>query len=151
MFNLFNDDDFSSYKNFMKSFEEFFNKPFLNDFSSLEDFDVEFDGDETNKWYKKTYTSKDGKIKMVKFYQTNLGINHFDSKNELLNLKNELEECIKEQDFENAVILRDKIKNYETNKTVIQDLEKQLEESIRTQNFEKSIELRDKINNLKNK
>ena len=57
--------------------------------------------------------------------------------------------AVEEQDFEQAVELRDKIKNLEENKEKISELNKELEECIKTQNFEKAIEVRDKLNSLK--
>ena len=64
-------------------------------------------------------------------------------------LKNELQTAINEQDFETAVVLRDKIKQVEKNTTKLNQLESELSETIKSQDFEKSIELRDKINKLK--
>jgi protein-arginine kinase activator protein McsA len=53
------------------------------------------------------------------------------------------------EDFEEAVKLRDQIKNLETNQEEIQKLELELKESIKEQNFEKSIEIRDQLRKLR--
>ena len=69
------------------------------------------------------------------------------SKAEYLNIK--LERAIEMEDFEEAVKLRDQIKNLETNQEEIQKLELELKESIKEQNFEKSIEIRDQLRKLR--
>ena len=57
--------------------------------------------------------------------------------------------AVEKQNFEEAVELRDKIKNLEENKEKISELNKELEDCIKIQDFEKAIELRDRINTLK--
>ncbi len=97
-------------------------------------------------WEKKTYKSEDGSITFT--YITNVKGN-LNKSDELDLLKQRLEMAVEEQNFEDAVELRDKIKNLEQNKEKISKLNKELEECIKTQNFEKAIELRDKIKSLK--
>jgi protein-arginine kinase activator protein McsA len=53
------------------------------------------------------------------------------------------------EDFEQAVKLRDQIKNLGTNQEQIEKLELELKKSIEEQNFEKSIEIRDHLRKLK--
>ncbi len=141
MNNFFND----------KEFNDFINQFFKNNqFDSSYFFGVpktDSGKNEFGDWMKKTYTSKDGNIKIVNFYQTNS--EKFDSDDEISQLKNDLNKSVESQDFETAVILRDKIKNLENNKNEIEKLEKELKVTIDTQEFEKSIKLRDKINKLK--
>ena len=69
------------------------------------------------------------------------------SKEEYLKIK--LERAIEKEDFEEAVRLRDQIKNLGTNKEQIEKLEAELKKSIEEQNFELSIELRDKLKKLR--
>ena len=57
--------------------------------------------------------------------------------------------AIEDENFEEAVKLRDEIKNYETNQDSINKLEFELKKSIEEQNFEKSIEIRDELKKLK--
>lgn len=120
-------------KNFDKLFNELFNSenPFFGGLNNLE---------------KRTYKSEDGSITFT--YITNVKGN-LNKSDELELLKQKLEMAVEEQNFEQAVELRDKIKNLEQNKEKISELNKELEECIKTQNFEKAIELRDKINSLK--
>lgn len=63
-------------------------------------------------------------------------------------LQKELDECIKEQDFERAAILRDEIKNLTKNKSKIVELQKELEKVIQEQNFERAIEIRDELKKI---
>jgi excinuclease UvrABC helicase subunit UvrB len=63
-------------------------------------------------------------------------------------LQKELDECIKEQDFERAAILRDEIKNLTKNKSKVTELKKELEKVIQEQNFERAIEIRDELKKI---
>lgn len=100
----------------------------------------------TNDWDKKTYHSPDGSISFT--YITNKRGNLTKS-DEITLLKQKLDMVVEEQNFEEAVELRDRIKNLEENKEKISELNKELEDCIKTQNFERAIEVRDKINSLK--
>jgi protein-arginine kinase activator protein McsA len=120
-------------RNFDKLFNELFNSenPFFGGLNNLE---------------KKTYKSEDGSITFT--YITNVKGN-LNKSDELDLLKQRLEMAVEEQNFEDAVELRDKIKNLEQNKEKISELNKELEDCIKTQDFERAIEVRDKINSLK--
>lgn len=120
-------------RNFDKFFNEFFNSknPF---FGGLNNFE------------KKTYRSEDGSITFT--YITNVK-GDLDKSDELSLLNQKLEIAIEEQNFEEAVILRDKIKNLENNKEKINNLKNELDECVKNQNFERAIELRDELNSLK--
>ena len=119
--------------------------PFLKNFPEF----PELFGEDKGKWTKKTYTSKNGLVSCYVYStKTDKESNPTDY---TIELKNDLEKAVNEQDFETAVVLRDKIKNLESNLEKIKKLEDELSESVKTQNFEKSIELRDKINKLKSK
>ena len=120
-------------RNFDKLFNELFNSenPFFGGLNNLE---------------KKTYKSEDGSITFT--YITNVKGN-LNKSDELDLLKQRLEMAVEEQNFEDAVELRDKIKNLEQNKEKISELNKELEDCIKTQDFERAIEVRNKINSLK--
>ena len=66
----------------------------------------------------------------------------------LKNLQKELDECIKKEDFEKAVELRDKIKNLKNNSTKIENLKKEMDIAIQEQNFERAIEIRDQLKKI---
>ena len=95
---------------------------------------------------KKTYRSEDGSIVFTYITNKNPELNESD---EISQLKNKLNYAVESQNFEEAVELRDKIKNLEQNKEKISGLKKELDECIKTQNFERAIELRDELNSLK--
>jgi protein-arginine kinase activator protein McsA len=95
---------------------------------------------------KKTYMSEDGSMSFT--YITTKG-HRQDGSDELFRLKQKLDLAVEEQKFEDAVVLRDKIKNLEENVEKINDLNKELNHCIKTQVFERTIEVRDKINSLK--
>lgn len=101
--------------------------------------------DENGDWTKETYTSPDGKI-----FITNFVRNGSSNKSSGINsLKRKLQMAIEEENFEEAVKLRDEIKTYESNQDSINKLEMELKKSIEEQDFEKSIEIRDQLKKLK--
>lgn len=101
--------------------------------------------DELGDWKKETYVSPDGKI-----FVTNFVRNGETNKSSGINsLKRKLQIAIEEENFEEAVKLRDEIKKYESNQDLINKLESELKKSIDEQNFEKSIEIRDQLKKLK--
>jgi len=69
-------------------------------------------------------------------------------KNEHQTLEKQLELCVKNQAFEKAVELRDKIKNLKNNSSKIDNLKKEMEIAIKEQNFERAIEIRDELKTL---
>lgn len=104
--------------------------------------------DEIGDWTKETYTSPDGKIFITNFVRN--GDSHNSNKSSGINsLKRKLQIAIEEENFEEAVKLRDEIKTYESNQDSINKLEMELKKSIEEQDFEKSIEIRDQIKKLK--
>jgi len=105
-------------------------------------------------WEAKTFESPDGSYKYTSYVKVFDLSDIFDenkskemSKAEYLNIK--LDRAIEMEDFEEAVKLRDQIKNLGTNQEEIEKLELELKESIKEQNFEKSIEIRDQLKKLK--
>lgn len=119
------------------SFDDLFNKKYNYVNTSS------FSGDD---WVEKKFKSPDGKITFTYFSRTNKFEPTLD---EIGQLKSELETAVESQDFEQAVVLRDRIKNLEKNKQQILDLESKLKECVKSQDFEKAIEYRDQINKLK--
>jgi protein-arginine kinase activator protein McsA len=57
--------------------------------------------------------------------------------------------AVEEQNFEDAVKLRDEIKNLEINQEKISELKNKLDECVKNQDFESAIEYRDQIKSLK--
>ena len=69
-------------------------------------------------------------------------------KNQIKDLETQLETCVKNQEFEKAAELRDKIKNLKNNSSKIDNLKKEMEIAIKEQNFERAIEIRDELKTL---
>jgi excinuclease UvrABC helicase subunit UvrB len=105
--------------------------------------------DENGNWKKETYSSNDGMIQITSFVRTSEGGERKKDTNSLESLKKQLQRAVQNQEFEQAVELRDKIKTLEQNKEKIIDLELQLKKAIDLQEFEKAIELRDELKKLK--
>jgi hypothetical protein len=104
--------------------------------------------DELGDWTKETYRLPDGRILITNFIRTNSSHGSNQSSG-ITSLKKKLQLAIEEENFEDAVKLRDEIKNYESNQDSINKLETELKKSIEEENFEKSIEIRDQIKKLK--
>ena len=99
-----------------------------------------------NNFEKKTYLSEDGSMSFTYITTKGGGQNGSD---EISRLKQKLDLAVEEQKFEDAVVLRDKIKNLEENEGKINKLNDELNDCIKRQDFERAIELRDKIKSLK--
>ena len=139
-----------SNKEFNKRFEEilkdlFGEKPLGSFFDKIDLIDNVSDFKKIMK------TPKDGIFTSIIFFNPESG---FKKSNEnphqkVVNaLQKELDECIKEQDFERAAILRDEIKNLTKNKSKIVELQKELDYCIKEQNFERAIEIRDELKKI---
>lgn len=68
---------------------------------------------------------------------------------EVSDLKSQLDEAVKNQEYEKAAELRDQIKELEITQNKINDLNAELEKAVKNQEYEKAAELRDQIKNLK--
>ena len=135
------------FRNFNRLFRE------LNSFDELFDmkpFDekenVENGVDNDGEWEKRTYVSDNGLFSYT--YLTRKS-KYNKPKDEMFNLKKELDLCVENQEFEKAVELRDKIKKLEENKEELLKLNNELNECIKNQDFERAIVLRDTIKKLK--
>jgi len=140
---------FGNFSNFnrifreLESFDELFND--LTPRRGKEN--VQSGSDDNGEWEKRSYVSDNGLFSYTYFTRKSNSTNK--NKNEINNLKLELDECVEKQDFEKAVELRDKIKKLEENKEELKELNKELEDCVKTQDFERAIVVRDKIKKLK--
>lgn len=100
----------------------------------------------TNGWNKQNYVSPDGSYSLTIMSKGFSSPNHND---EISMLEKKLNLAVEEQNFEEAVILRDKIKSLKENGEKIKEIEDKLQECIEKQDFESAIEYRDKLNKLK--
>jgi excinuclease UvrABC helicase subunit UvrB len=132
-------DIFEEFDSMFNQFDSIFN-------GSSKDYKVESGTDEIGDWKKETYLSPSGSIFITNFVRTSNNTNNNSSVNQL---KSKLQKAIDDENFEEAVKIRDEIKNHEKNQDSIKKLELELKKSIEEQNFEKSIELRDQLKKLK--
>lgn len=140
---------FSNFSNFnrilreLESFDELFND--LTPKRGKEN--VQSGIDDKGEWEKRSYVSDNGLFSYTYFTRNGNTLNK--DKNEINNLRLELDECVEKQDFEKAVELRDRIKKLEENKEELKVLNKELNECVKNQDFERAIVVRDKIKKLK--
>lgn len=123
----------------LSKFDDFLNKVPNKDFSeSLGD------------WKSFIKTSKDGLFTSVIYIFDPMEESQelSDNKKKIKSLQRELDECVKNQNFERAAILRDEIKKISENKSRINELQKELEKVIQEQNFERAIEIRDELKKI---
>jgi excinuclease UvrABC helicase subunit UvrB len=108
-----------------------------------------------NDWTKESFESPDGSyrytsfVKVVDlsdFYNQDIDDKKM-SKEEYLTYK--LQQAVENEDFEEAIKLRDQISNLKSNQEEIEKLELDLKEAIKLQDFEKAIKLRDELKKLK--
>jgi excinuclease UvrABC helicase subunit UvrB len=147
-----------SNREFNKKFEEILKDLFGDRFRPITPLESFFDKiriddlpENLDDWKSFIKKSKDGIFTSIIFFNPESG---FKKSNEnphqkVVNaLQKELDECIKEQDFERAAILRDEIKNLTKNKSKIVELQKELDYCIKEQNFERAIEIRDELKKI---
>ncbi len=109
---------------------------------------IENGTDELGNWTKETFMSEDGSVHITSFIRT--GGNVKSNDNSVINdLRQKLKVAVESEKFEDAVKLRDQIKNLENNSEKIKNLESELKIAIKEENFEKAIKLRDKLKQLK--
>jgi excinuclease UvrABC helicase subunit UvrB len=108
-----------------------------------------------NDWTKETFESPDGSYRYTSFVKV-VDLSDFYnqdvddkkmSKEEYLTYK--LQQAVENEDFEEAIKLRDQISNLKSNQEEIEKLELDLKEAIKLQDFEKAIKLRDELKKLK--
>jgi excinuclease UvrABC helicase subunit UvrB len=101
-------------------------------------------------WSEKSYESPDGSYKTTSYVKVFDLSELFDkSLTKKDELKMKLNKAIEDENFEEAVKLRDELKNLEVNQKEVEKLELELNQAIKTQNFERAIELRDELKNLR--
>jgi excinuclease UvrABC helicase subunit UvrB len=100
--------------------------------------------DENGVWTKQTFTSEDGSTTITNFVRTD----GFGSRTKTESLQDLLKSAVEEQNYEEAVKLRDEIKKMEKNKDKIESLKNELNKHVKDQDYEKAIEVRDEIKKL---
>ena len=149
MFNLFGRNHGKSLKQLMDELNEMMN----DDWSSFTRMDInELKGtDELGDFETETFESPDGSMKYtIRTYK--IGGSPKPNKEEsgsLESLKKQLDTAVKKEDYQLAIYLRDKIKNFENDQAEIKKIEDELKACVEAQEFEKAIELRDQLRKLK--
>jgi excinuclease UvrABC helicase subunit UvrB len=106
--------------------------------------------DDSGDWKKETFTSNDGMFTVTSFTRVyGKDLNSSKQISEIDLLKSNLDLAVKNEEFEKAIELRDKIKNLETNSKNIKELEEKLNLAIKSEDFEQAIKIRDEIKKLK--
>jgi protein-arginine kinase activator protein McsA len=143
------DNDF--YKKFEKILDEIFggkHKPTI----PLESFLDNLKYDELNTDFSKLRNSvrktKDGIITSIHFVINPNTKWSASNSNTRRDLETKLNECIQNQDFEQAAKIRDEIKELQKNKGKIETLKKEMEIAIEKQDFERAIEIRDELKKI---
>jgi len=143
------DKDF--YKKFEKILDEIFggkhkpSTPFESFLENLKYDDLDTDFSKLRNSVRKT---KDGIITSIHFVinpNTQWSAPNFKTKKDL---ESKLDECIKNQDFEQAAKIRDEIKELQKNKGRIETLKKEMELAIEKQDFERAIEIREELKKI---
>ena len=155
LFNLF-DSLFSDKEKYESFYNQITNKLTPSLGSTKTESGVNEDG---SKWYKTTFTSNDGSYSSTSYvsslndwYSNSTNdVNPTSEVTEIKNLNIALNKAVETQNFEEAVRLRDLIKDYEKNSEKVNDLKSKLEYAISTQNFEEAIKIRDSIKKLETK
>lgn len=149
MFNLFGRNHGKSLKQLMDELNEMMNE----DQSLFTRMDInELKGiDELGEFETETFESPDGSMKYtIRTYK--IGGSPKPNKEErgsLESLKKQLDTAVKNEDYQLAIYLRDKIKNFERDQEEIKKIEDELKACVEAQEFERAIELRDQLRKIK--
>jgi len=148
MFDLFGKR--KSLKEIMNELDEMIGS-FNHEFSSITDEEPQSNegSDKNGGWKTETYTSPNGMFRYVITTNGTPNKKSPEETDEISLLKKELQDCVERQEFERAVEVRDKIKNFEKNQDEIKNLQTKLDDAISNQDFESAIKLRDKLNKIK--
>lgn len=142
-------------KEFYKKFEQMLNEIFGGKHKSSTPFESFLDNlnlSELNTDFSKFRNSvrktKDGYVTSVYYFVNSDGNWSAPEKNNKSDLQERLEECVRNQDFEQAAKLRDQIRDLEKNSNRINELKQELELAVEKQDFERAIEIRDELKKI---
>ena len=149
MFNLFGKNHGKSLKQLMDELNEMMNED--QSFFTRMDINEMSGSDELGDFDSETFESPDGSMKYtIRTYK--FGGSPKPKKEErgsLESLKKQLDTAVKNEDFQLAIYLRDKIRNFEKDQEELKKLEDELKDCIETQDFERAIELRDQLRKIR--
>ena len=148
MFNLFGRNHGKSLKQLMDELNEMMNE----DQSLFTRMDLnELSGrDDLGEFETETFESPDGSMKYtIRTYKIGGSPKPKKGDGSLESLKEQLDKAVKKEDYQLAIYLRDKIKDFEKDQAEIKKIEDELKACVEAQEFEKAIELRDQLRKLK--
>jgi excinuclease UvrABC helicase subunit UvrB len=126
-----------------KKFEEI-----LKEVLKLDSNDNSPNENTNGRWRKVVKTSEDGLTSIQYIMDNFFGEWSEPNRDELKDLEKQLDYHIKNQEFEQAVIIRDKIKEIKNNSSKVKELKRELEHAISKQDFERAIEIRDELKKI---
>jgi len=151
MFNLFGRNHGKSLKQLMDELNEMMNEDQSSLFTRM-DINGLSGTDELGEFETESFESPDGSVKYtIRTYKIG-GSPKQPNKEErgsLESLKKQLETAVKKEDFQLAIYLRDKIKNFEKDQEEIKKIEDELKACIESQDFEQAIGLRDQLRKMR--
>ena len=145
--------NFNYFKNFDELMRDLLNESINYDLGSkylVGKSKTEKGTDENGEWVQTTYESPDGSYSYTNFVRVGNNTKKTESKtnSKTIELQKQLSKAVEEQNYEEAVKLRDKIRKIEGHKEKIESLKSELEFVVKNQDYEKAIELRDEIKKL---
>ena len=145
--------NFNYFKNFDELMRDLLNESINYDLGSkylVGKSKTEKGTDENGEWVQTTYESPDGSYSYTNFVRVGSNNKKTESKtnSKTIELQKQLSKAVEEQNYEEAVKLRDKIRKIEGHKEKIESLKSELEFVVKNQDYEKAIELRDEIKKL---
>ena len=145
--------NFNYFKNFDELMRELLNESINYEFPSkyfAGKTKTEKGTDENGEWVQTTYVSPDGSYSYTNFVRVGNKNKKTESKtnSKTTELQKQLSKAVEEQNYEEAVKLRDKIRKIEGHKEKIDSLRSELDLAVKNQDYEKAIELRDEIKKL---
>jgi excinuclease UvrABC helicase subunit UvrB len=150
MFNLFGRNHGKSLKQLMDELNEMMSEDQSSLFTRM-DINGLSGTDELGEFETESFESPDGSVKYtIRTYK--IGGSPKPNKEErgsLESLKKQLETAVKKEDFQLAIHLRDKIKNFEKDQEEIKKIEDELKACIESQDFEQAIGLRDQLRKMR--
>ena len=148
MFNLFGRNHGKSLKQLMDELNEMMGED--SKWFSEMDMNAKSGSDELGEFDTETFESPDGSMRYtIRTYRFGGSPKPKKEIGSLESLKEQLDKAVKNEDYQLAIYLRDKIKNFEKNQEEIKQIEDELKACVEAQEFERAIELRDQLRKLK--
>lgn len=136
--------EFDNFEDFLRNFFERFGDESGGNMPPGKTTKEEFIND-GEKFIKETFVSDDGFIMSTKIYPAEYDDDITNVGNPIEKLTAEMDVLVQEEKFEEAIVIRDKIKCLTENSDKIFDLKNRLAIAIESQDFETAIEIREEL------